>query len=82
MSSKKDMLDSINNNTLIKSISSKDLQQRKISEEVGRFKEMAERFNTAKEILSNRSAKFWIDNRPNQASNYLFKEMKKKIDKK
>lgn len=44
------------------------------------YKELARRIKKYNEIMSNRSAAFWIDNRRNSQRNYMNERLKKIID--
>ena len=74
------MLAEIQNNYLVKTTKG-EVQGQKIKDRLGTYNEIARRYNTYKEIMSNDSAKFWIDNRPGgNPDTYMNKKFKKKID--
>lgn len=52
----------INNNALIKS-STGSVKKEKIKDAVNGYKDLSDRISRVNEVLSNSSAKFWIDNK-------------------
>ena len=79
-SGKPAMLSAIKNNALVKATSG-DVKKEKIKNAIGTYNEIYRRHETFKSIMSNTSAKFWIDNRPGSSpETYMNKKFKKKID--
>ena len=77
---KEAMLSEIQNNALVK-MTKGEVQGQRIKDRIGTYNEISRRYNTYKEIMSNDSAKFWIDNRPGSSpETYMNKKFKKKID--
>lgn len=51
-----------------------DLEGIRLDKEINKMNGIYDRYNRFAEVLSNDSAKFWIDNRDDQEKNYMFKE--------
>lgn len=73
------IINDIKNNPLISDTSGK-LRKEKIESAISGYKDLASRIKRLNNIAQNSSAKFWIDNRTNQAENYRNKKLRDKID--
>lgn len=71
--------DDVYNSPLVKSTTGA-LRQSKISSEKQGYVDLAGRVERLNRILTNPSAKFWIDHRTNSDKNYLNQKLKKYID--
>lgn len=73
------MLSDIKNNQLIQSTSG-SLREEKLRDAINSFAEAKARMERWNVLSQKKSAKWWIDNRPNTLANYMNKKLKGFID--
>ena len=77
---KQAMIDSINNSALVKAVWDPNIKQQKISDKVAGYKDTYARNQRFGDILSQTSAKFWLDHDTNTPKNYMNLHFKDYID--
>ena len=77
---KQAMIDSINNSALVKATWDPNVKQQKISDKVAGYKDTYARNQRFGDILSQTSAKFWLDHDTNTPKNYMNLHFKDYID--
>ena len=77
---KQAMIDSINNSALVKAVRDPNVKQQKISDRVASYKDTYARNQRFGDILSQTSAKFWLDHDTNTPKNYMNLHFKDYID--
>lgn len=77
---KQAMIDSINNSALVKAVWDPNVKQQKISDRVASYKDTYARNQRFGDILSQTSAKFWLDHDTNTPKNYMNLHFKDYID--
>ena len=77
---KQAMIDSINNSALVKATWDPNVKQQKISDKVANYKDTYARNQRFGDILSQTSAKFWLDHDTNTPKNYMNLHFKDYID--
>ena len=77
---KQAMIDSINNSALVKAVWDPNVKQQKISDKVAMYKDTYARNQRFGDILSQTSAKFWLDHDTNTLKNYMNLHFKDYID--
>ena len=77
---KQAMIDSINNSALVKAVWDPNVKQQKISDKVAGYKDTYARNQRFGDILSQTSAKFWLDHDTNTPKNYMNLHFKDYID--
>lgn len=77
---KQAMIDSINNSALVKAVQDPNVKQQKISDKVANYKDTYARNQRFGDILSQTSAKFWLDHDTNTPKNYMNLHFKDYID--
>ena len=77
---KQAMIDSINNSALVKAVWDPNVKQQKISDKVAMYKDTYARNQRFGDILSQTSAKFWLDHDTNTPKNYMNLHFKDYID--
>ena len=77
---KQAMIDSINNSALVKATWDPNVKQQKISDRVASYKDTYARNQRFGDILSQTSAKFWLDHDTNTPKNYMNLHFKDYID--
>ena len=77
---KQAMIDSINNSALVKAVRDPNVKQQKISDKVAGYKDTYARNQRFGDILSQTSAKFWLDHDTNTPKNYMNLHFKDYID--
>lgn len=77
---KQAMIDSINNSALVKATWDPNVKQQKISDKVASYKDTYARNQRFGDILSQTSAKFWLDHDTNTPKNYMNLHFKDYID--
>lgn len=71
---------SIRENPLVSMAGNERIRNEHIQRQISGFSDAKRRLEAYHAISQNTSASFWIDNRTNQAKNYMNKAFKKKID--